>query len=339
VDSITSNLPAIALIIAGLGLTTLLVMQAVQISQLRQRVDMLTRGVNGESLEGVLDAHLELVHQVSEDLDELGSRTAGLEQASLHHYSKVGLVRFNPFPDTGGNQSFALAMLDESDDGFIVSSLHSRTGTRVYAKAIAAGRADNTLSTEEDEAIAMARSRKAAPRQAAPRPAPRPAPAPARQAAVIEPEPVAAPVVVPVRAPAVYAPPAVEPQPEPVAVEPEPVAAQAPVAAPRYVPEPEPEPEPEYYAADEPVAPAPRKGGFRGLLNALKPGGVAPEMDEEPADLPEIAEPPVRAAAPAAPVAADRKGGAAGQSKGSAINSDEDFDPDLTGRPSRPSGR
>jgi hypothetical protein len=327
VDSITSNLPAIALIVAGLGLATMLIMQALQISQLRQRVDMLTRGVNGESLEGVLDAHLELVHQVSEDLDELASRTAGLEHSALHHYSKVGLVRFNPFPDTGGNQSFALAMLDESDDGFIFSSLHSRTGTRIYAKAIAAGKADNTLSSEEDEAIAMARSRKAAPRQAtAPRPAPRPAPAPApaRQAAVVEPEPVAAPVVVPVRAQAV---------PAPVIVEPEPVVAQAPAAAPQY--EPEPDPEPEYYAADEPVAPAPRKGGFRGLLNALKPGGVAPDMDEEPADLPEIAEPTVRAAAPAASPAADRKGGTAGQSKSTATDTDEDFDPDRTGR--RPS--
>jgi hypothetical protein len=321
VDSITSNLPAIALIIAGLGLTTMLVMQALQISQLRQRVDMLTRGVNGESLEGVLDAHLELVHQVSEDLDELASRTASLEQSSLHHYSKVGLVRFNPFPDTGGNQSFALAMLDESDDGFIVSSLHSRTGTRVYAKAITAGKADNTLSTEEADAVAMARARKPSARQAAaPRPAPRPAPAAARQAAVEEPEaePEPAPVVTPVRtttAPVVAAP-VVEPEPE-------------------Y----EPEAEPEYFAADEPVAPAPRKGGFRGLLNALKPGGVAPEMDEAPADLPEIAEPPVRAAAPAAPVAVDRKGGAAGNSRVTATDTDEDFDPDLTGRPTRPIGR
>jgi hypothetical protein len=322
VDSITSNLPAIALIVAGLGLTTMLVLQALQISQLRQRIEMLTRGVSGESLEGVLDAHLELVHQVSEDLDELASRTAGLETASLHHYSKVGLVRFNPFPDTGGNQSFALAMLDESDDGFIVSSLHSRTGTRVYAKAITAAKADNTLSTEEADAVDMARSRKAAPRQAA-RPAPRPAPAPApvRRAAVVEPEPVAAPAVTPVRAMAV------------------PVAPAAPVIEAEPAVEPEYDTEPEYLA-DEPVAPAPRKGGLRGLLNALKPGGVAPEIDDEPADdLPEIAEPPVRAAeppvraaAPTAPAGADRKGGAAGQSKSAATDTDEDFDPDRTGR-------
>ena len=72
----------------------------------------------------------------------------------------MGLVRFNPFPDTGGNQSFALALLDESDDGFVVSSLHSRTGTRIYAKAVVGGKADTSLSTEENEAIDQARARR-----------------------------------------------------------------------------------------------------------------------------------------------------------------------------------
>ena len=157
-DSITNNLPAVALVLAGLGLVAMLVMQTLQISSLRQRLNMLTRGADGASLEGVLDAHLELVHQVSEDLDEVTARTTTLEAASRHHLGRVGLVRFNPFPDTGGNQSFALAMLDESEDGFIVSSLHSRTGTRIYAKAIAAGKTDTTLSAEEAEAIDQARA-------------------------------------------------------------------------------------------------------------------------------------------------------------------------------------
>jgi hypothetical protein len=180
-------LPAIVLVIAGLGLVAMLVIQSLQIGQLRQRLDMLTRGADGASLEGVLDAHLELVHQVSEDLDELTVRTAAMEATARHHFAKIGLVRFNPFPDTGGNQSFALAMLDESDDGFIVSSLHSRTGTRIYAKAVTAGAADATLSAEETEAIDKARARKTSPVVAAPartlRAQPAVAVAPARESA------------------------------------------------------------------------------------------------------------------------------------------------------------
>ena len=152
----SSNLSAIVLIVAGVGLVAMLVLQAIQINQLRQRLEMLTRGADGRSLEGVLDAHLELVHQVSEDLDDLTARTARLEVRSASHVAHVGLVRFNPFPDTGGNQSFALAMLDGTGDGFIVSSLHSRTGTRIYAKAVAAGKAESSLSAEESQAMDLA---------------------------------------------------------------------------------------------------------------------------------------------------------------------------------------
>jgi hypothetical protein len=65
-------------------------------------------------------------------------------------------VRFNPFEDTGGNQSFALALLDAEGNGWVLSSLHARSGTRVYAKAIREGRADGALSDEEAAAIKQA---------------------------------------------------------------------------------------------------------------------------------------------------------------------------------------
>lgn len=68
----------------------------------------------------------------------------------------MGLVRYNPFENTGGNQSFALALLDAVGDGWILSSLHARAGTRVYAKAIKGGHSDAGLSAEEIEALAQA---------------------------------------------------------------------------------------------------------------------------------------------------------------------------------------
>ena len=159
-NSITDNMGAIVLVLVGLCLVLMLVLQAMQISRLRQRLDQLTRGSDGDSLEAVFDAHLETVHQVGRDLDELTARTAVLESSARHHFARLGLVRFNPFDDTGGNQSFALALLDESEEGFVVSSLHSRTGTRIYAKAIVGGKADTSLSTEETEAMGLARTRK-----------------------------------------------------------------------------------------------------------------------------------------------------------------------------------
>ena len=104
----------------------------------------------------MLGRSLERVQQAVKDVDVVAARTAVLERDLLASLGRVGLVRFNPFEDTGGNQSFALAMLDGRGDGFVVSSLHARAGTRVYAKAIAAGASEAALSDEEAEALRLA---------------------------------------------------------------------------------------------------------------------------------------------------------------------------------------
>ena len=120
------------------------------------RLRGLTRGAEGSSLEAVLDAHLDKVYDVARELDELAARLAILEGAQRKAFQRVGLVRYNPFEETGGNQSFALALLDAAGDGWVLSSLHARSGTRVYAKAIKTGKADAALSEEETAAITRA---------------------------------------------------------------------------------------------------------------------------------------------------------------------------------------
>lgn len=67
--------------------------------------------------------------------------------------SRIGLIRFDAFQDTGGAQSFALALVDDDGDGIILTSLHSRPTTRVYIKAIRRGVADAPLSDEEARAL------------------------------------------------------------------------------------------------------------------------------------------------------------------------------------------
>jgi len=124
--------------------------------RLDSRLGGLTRGDDGRSLEAVLDAHLEKVFAVAREVDELTARTAILEGAQRKSFQRVGLVRYNPFEETGGNQSFALALLDARGNGWVLSSLHARSGTRVYAKAITDGRTDAGLSEEESAAIKQA---------------------------------------------------------------------------------------------------------------------------------------------------------------------------------------
>jgi len=145
----------IVLIVAVVVLLLLVLWLTRQLSQLRKRVVSLTRGEDGD-LGDVLGSHLDRVYELGREVERLGTRTNRLEAAAPHAFQRVGLVRFNPFEDTGGNQSFALALLDADGNGWVLSSLHARTGTRVYAKAIRSGRSDGALSDEESAAIKQA---------------------------------------------------------------------------------------------------------------------------------------------------------------------------------------
>ena len=140
----------LALVLAVVGLIR-------RARSLNRRLGSLTQGSDAQSLEGVLGGHMERVRQAVADVGSVAARTTALERELQGAFGRVGLVRFNPFEgDTGGNQSFSLALLDGRGDGFVVSSLHARAGTRVYAKAISGGSSEAALSTEEGEALRLA---------------------------------------------------------------------------------------------------------------------------------------------------------------------------------------
>jgi Protein of unknown function (DUF4446) len=145
-----------ALLVVVLALVLAVVGLIRRTGRLNRRLDSITRGSDDQSLEAVLGSHLERVRQVVREVDEVGARTAIIERDLKGSFGRAGLVRYNPFEDTGGNQSFALALLDGRGDGFVVSSLHSRTGTRIYAKGIAAGVSETALSEEETAALKLA---------------------------------------------------------------------------------------------------------------------------------------------------------------------------------------
>jgi hypothetical protein len=148
--------PIVVALIAAVVILALAVIWLLrQVRFLRTRLLGLTRGEDGD-LGDVLGAHLERVYELGREVDRLATRTGRLESGAVRAFQRVGLVRFNPFEDTGGNQSFALALLDADGNGWVLSSLHARTGTRVYAKAIRSGRSDGALSDEEAAAIKQA---------------------------------------------------------------------------------------------------------------------------------------------------------------------------------------
>lgn len=150
-----------ALIVVGLALAVLalavgLVVVARRARRLDDRLRALTRDEDGRSLAGVLDAHLEKVLAVARRQDELDAHAMSLDTQAGRSVQGVALVRFNTFEDTGGNQSFALALVDPAGNGAIINSLHARNQTRLYGRAVRAGVADGVLSAEETEALGLA---------------------------------------------------------------------------------------------------------------------------------------------------------------------------------------
>lgn len=118
------------------------------------RYRRLTQGITKKELRGLLEHAASLLAKQQKATDELAYLLQGLAKAEESHLQKVGFIRFNPFTDTGGNQSFCLALLDRHDSGIVISSLHSRDQTRLYAKQITNGKSEHQeLSREEKEAI------------------------------------------------------------------------------------------------------------------------------------------------------------------------------------------
>lgn len=149
-------LAAAALVVSVVGLL-LAVVAYVRVRRLSARIRPPDAG--DEGLSGILGEQIARLDSLAAEASEQRDRLESLELRIERAVQRIGVVRFNPFEDTGSNQSFALALLDKQDNGVVISSLHSRQGTRIYLKAIEAGRSETALSDEESEALRRARTR------------------------------------------------------------------------------------------------------------------------------------------------------------------------------------
>ena len=121
--------------------------------RLRAKLESTLDAVEGGNVPAMLNEYLVTVRHVS-------AQTAEMEQRVNHLYENlpslvrhVGLVRFSPFHDTGGDQSFSMALLDGNGDGIVVSALHSRQDHKLYAKPVLHRSSRYPLTAEEKRAI------------------------------------------------------------------------------------------------------------------------------------------------------------------------------------------
>ena len=125
--------------------------------KLQTHYNRLTHGVSSSTLTQVMNELLGEFGKLKSRTSQVEKSTERIETEGLGHVQRIGVVRFNPFSDTGGAQSFTMAILDGKNDGVIMTSLYARSGNRWYVKQIIAGKGkDIELSKEELSAIKQA---------------------------------------------------------------------------------------------------------------------------------------------------------------------------------------
>ena len=152
-DPSTLSLTVIVLAVAIVALAAWLVVLQRSESRLRSRLRRILSDNGSTGLDEVLAGQATRIEQLASRVDALTALQRELEAATGRSLQKVGVIRFNPFQDSGGDQSFAIAMLDQRGSGVVVSSLHGRAETRIFAKQVTNGRSTHSLSDEEQQAI------------------------------------------------------------------------------------------------------------------------------------------------------------------------------------------
>lgn len=144
--------------VALIGLAIALVLALVRIRRSERRYARLVGNASSEGMEQILLEHIEQIQANQTEIERLSSAVGSLDAAQVRAIQRVGLVRFNPFDDMGGQYSFALALADGVGSGVVLCSLHGRGNTRMYAKPIVNWDSPVQLGEEEQQAVSMLRS-------------------------------------------------------------------------------------------------------------------------------------------------------------------------------------
>ena len=118
----------------------------------------LTEATSKTGLKEILETVLQTQKGLQSETRDLYKVLDEVKQEGRLHIQRVGMVRFNPFSDTGGSQSFTLCLLDGHDNGLVMTSLYARTGHRWYIKEVRSGKGKElALSREEQVAVEKAK--------------------------------------------------------------------------------------------------------------------------------------------------------------------------------------
>jgi hypothetical protein len=145
-----------ALALAVLVLLVVVLLQGIRLGRAVRAYRELVADGDGGSLHDRLAGNAIALDRASQRMGEMEAMHGLIDERTRRSLQHIGMVRFNPFEDTGSDQSFAIALLDDRRDGIVISSLHGRANTRLFAKPVRDGASEHHLSDEESEAIRIA---------------------------------------------------------------------------------------------------------------------------------------------------------------------------------------
>lgn len=148
------------LIILGIGVILLFVLyisNLIKLSKMRKNYKSFMKKIgNGKDIQEALNQYIERVDKVEKENIELKIYCDELNQKANNCLQKIGMVRYSAFKDTGSDLSFALAILNENNDGIILNGIYSREMSNIYSKLVEKGKSTYTLSEEEKQALEIA---------------------------------------------------------------------------------------------------------------------------------------------------------------------------------------
>lgn len=151
VISIIIGLSAFSVIVFIMALVAL-----IKVRKLRSMYKKFLGGSRKSSIEEMLLDHHNYVRSIDERYSEVQSEIRRLYEKNAFAIQKIGMIRYNPFDNVGGNLCYALALLNDHNNGVIINTIYGRDGSYNYGKPIINGECEIALSEEEKEALKIA---------------------------------------------------------------------------------------------------------------------------------------------------------------------------------------
>jgi hypothetical protein len=146
----------VLLMIGVIALLVALISSNKKVKALNQKYEAFMKGKDAESMEDRFLDSFQEIERIQKILKAQKAEIGKLDKRVKKSYQKIGLIKYNGFAGMGGMASFALTLLDETNDGFILNAIHSREGCYPYIKEVKDGKCETTLGQEERNSLEMA---------------------------------------------------------------------------------------------------------------------------------------------------------------------------------------